>query len=106
MCASHSRDGQLWLGLVAFVIGAVLLLQRFDLVPAETWDYLWPIILLVTGLRWMLLRGNDSCCSGGSCESSDDSCMCGGNSCNGSCEMPMTVSAPKKSVKKKKAGKK
>ncbi len=102
MCASHSRDGQLWLGLVAFVIGAVLLLQRFDLVPAETWDYLWPSILVVTGLRWMIMRGH-GCCGGGSCES-DDSCMCGGDSCNGSCEMPMA--APKKSMKKKKAGKK
>ena len=104
MCASHSRDGQLWLGLVAFVIGAVFLLQRFDLVPAETWDYLWPSILVVTGLKWMMLRGKGSCCEGGACES-DDSCgSCGGDSCKGSCEMPMAT--PKKSMKKKKAGKK
>ena len=96
MCASHSRDGQLWLGLVAFVIGSVLLLQRFDLVPAETWDYLWPSILVVTGLKWMMVRGQGSCCDSGA---SENSCMCGGDSCNGSCEMPMSM--PKKSAKKK-----
>lgn len=105
MCASHSRDGQLWLGLVAFVIGAVLLLQRFDLVPAETWDYLWPSILVVTGLKWMMMRGNESCCSTDKECGSDESCgSCGGESCKGSCEMPMVM--PKKSMKKKKTGKK
>ncbi|MFA4814518.1 MAG: DUF5668 domain-containing protein [Candidatus Gracilibacteria bacterium] len=84
MCDSSSRDSHLWLGLVAFVIGAVLLLQRFDLVPAETWNYLWPSILVVTGLKLMMFRGHGCCCS-------DDSC-----------EMPMPVVMPKKSAKKKK----
>ncbi|MEK9160374.1 MAG: DUF5668 domain-containing protein [Patescibacteria group bacterium] len=96
MCCSNNKDHQLWLGLVAFVIGAVLLLQRFDLVPAETWDYLWPSILVVTGLKWMISRNSDSC-------QMEDSCMCGGNSCDGSCELPMP--APKKATSKKKSRK-
>ncbi|MFA5793013.1 MAG: DUF5668 domain-containing protein [Candidatus Gracilibacteria bacterium] len=69
------KDHVLWFGLVAFVIGATILLQRFDIVPVATWDYLWPSILLVTGLKMMLssacpCRKEESCCGGA------DSCAC------------------------------
>lgn len=94
MFDSNTRDHQLWLGLVAFVIGAVLLLERFDLVPAETWDYLWPSILIVTGLKLMLLckGSSDSCCASSSemeSNSVDDACEC------------ETMVMPKKAAKKK-----
>lgn len=102
MCAySCSREGHLWLGLVAFVIGAVILLQRFDIVPTETWGYLWPSILVVSGLKLMIVGGKkeSECC--GSCEEGmDEMCgSCGGDSCDGTCEMPMPMA--KKSMKKK-----
>lgn len=95
MNASCSKDDHLWLGLVAFVIGAVVLLQHFDLVPAGTWDYLWPSILVVTGLKWMLM--------GGSCDSSGACGDCASSPC--ACDMPMPVSMPKK-MPAKKVGKK
>lgn len=88
-----SKEGHLWMGLVLFVIGAVILLERFDLIPAETWDYLWPSILVVSGLKLMIsMKGavSDSCgsCSGASCL------------CEETCEMPMEMPITKKPVKK------
>lgn len=56
------------LGLIAFVIGAVILLQRFDVVPPETWSYLWPSILVVAGIKMMVSGGCASCCSDGPCD--------------------------------------
>lgn len=101
MCAHHSHESRLWLGLVAFVIGAVILLQRFDVVPPETWNYLWPSILVVTGLKLMISGGdkgacNGECCGMGACAS------CGMEDCDGSCEIPM----PMKKKMGKKVGKK
>lgn len=49
-----NRDLELWLGLWLFVIGVVFLLIRFDVIPAVTWAFLWPSILIVTGLKLMV----------------------------------------------------
>lgn len=100
-CSPHKECG-LWIGLVAFIIGAVVLLQRFDLVPVETWDYLWPSILVVSGLKFMIMGAckSDSCCSG-AC-SSEEACPCGMENCDGSCEMPVAKKSMKKKVGKKK----
>lgn len=101
MSCCSKKDDRLWWGLVAFVVGAVVLLQRFDVVPAETWNYLWPSILIVSGLKWMLAG---DACAGGSCDTKEMSGMCGdcGNKpC--SCDMmPMTSKAKKPAVKKAK----
>lgn len=100
MCSLYHRETRLWLGLVAFVVGAVMLLERFDLVPSETWNYLWPAILIVTGLKWMV----GGACKTDSCCSSSTSCECGTKDCDGSCEMPMDM--PTKKVNTKKSRKK
>jgi hypothetical protein len=61
---SHRHpDHHMWLGLTLFVIGAVILLQKFELVPKETWGYLWPSILIIIGLKMM----SASSCSGENC---------------------------------------
>ncbi len=98
---SCSKDDRLWWGLVAFVVGAVVLLQRFDVVPAETWNYLWPSILIVSGLKWML--SGDSCGSGASCSTKESAGMCGDcSSMPCSCDMmPMAKKAPAKKAKRK-----
>lgn len=99
MCAHHSHDSRLWLGLVAFVIGAVILLQRFDIVPSETWDYLWPSILVVSGLKLMIAGGHKDMCDGGECCGMGACSSCGMEDCDGeACEVPMPM--------KKKMGKK
>lgn len=98
MCCS-TKDDRLWLGLVVFVIGASLLLQRFDVIPAETWDYLWPSILLVSGLKWMVGGGSTMpSCEMESSESCDD---CGMVDCSCSVVPAVKKAAPKKSSKRK-----
>lgn len=96
MCAMSSKDDRLWFGLVAFVVGAVVLLQRFDFVPAETWDYLWPSILVVSGLKWMLSCGTTANCEMGACESACGDC--GEAACV--CDAPVAMPSPKKKAKK------
>ena len=50
----HTHNGlHLWLGLIFFIVGAVWLLESFGLIPNATWQYLWPLILIVTGLKLM-----------------------------------------------------
>lgn len=90
-CCSR-KDDRLWWGLVAFVVGAVVLLQRFDVVPMETWDYLWPSILIVSGLKLMLSGDKGACNCGDS------------NMCNDCSSMPCacdTMPMPKKTMGKK-----
>ena len=95
-CSSSCKDYELWLGLVAFIVGAVFLLELFDVVPEETWSYLWPSILVVTGLKMMIGGGKtDACCDMEAC-----------------CEMPMSKAemkaspAPMKKAAAKKPAKK
>lgn len=99
--SSCSKDDRLWLGLVAFVLGGVVLLQRFDLVPSETWDYLWPSVLLVSGLKLMVGAGK----SEGSCYGME---FCGGCDMDmAACACPMEeIPKPKKLGAKKHRGKK
>lgn len=94
-----TRDDRLWFGLVAFVVGAVVLLQRFDVIPMETWDYLWPSILVVSGLKWMVASSAPSCDMSAPCASS--SCNdCGMDACV--CSTPVVKKSVKKTSKKKK----
>ena len=99
MCAS-TKDDRLWFGLVAFVVGAVVLLQRFDVVPAETWDYLWPSILVVSGLKWMVGSSMGASC-GMSCESMCGDCGSSDCSCDVMPAAPMKKAPAKKTSKRK-----
>lgn len=64
----------MWTGLVAFILGAVVLLQKFNVIPDATWSYLWPSVLVVAGLKLMI----------GSCEN-----------CQSDAEMPKKQSKKK-----------
>jgi hypothetical protein len=86
-CNDKCQDYEMWTGLVLFVVGAVFLLQRFDLIPPETWFYLWPILLLVFGIKMMVAGGSNHCCSSG-------------------CDLKSHAPAKKAATKKKKAPKK
>lgn len=61
-CSNKCQDYEMWAGLLLFVVGAVFLLQRFDLIPAETWFYLWPILLVVFGVKLMISGGSTHAC--------------------------------------------
>lgn len=96
---SCTKDDRLWFGLVAFVVGAVVLLQRFDVVPAETWDYLWPSILVVSGLKWMMtMNSSDSSCDSACCDCGDMVCSC--DSTPAPVAMPVKKTAKKTSKRK------
>jgi len=96
-CSPHGKaDHHLWLGLIAFVVGAVILLQKFDIVPDTTWGWLWPAILVVVGLKFMVAG---CCCCEDSCKDSCASSCCKGGSCD-------TKPAKKATPKKKKVAKK
>jgi hypothetical protein len=87
MSCHTNNDGkelQLWGGLVAFVLGAVVLLEMFDVIPETTWDYLWPSVLVVLGLKLMMMGGKSGDCGHGMKE---DCCA---------------MEAPKKAAPKKK----
>ncbi|MBU0981775.1 hypothetical protein KKC94_03715 [Patescibacteria group bacterium] len=111
-CGNHGRETGLWLGLILFVIGAVILLQLFDVIPETTWDYLWPSILVVAGLKLMVTSaeacgykeykegscGSDMCCKSGSCM--PDEC-CDSGVCEPCEEKPKKKATKKKTSKKK-----
>ena len=53
-CNVNSKDHQLWIGLVALTFGGVVLLQKLGWLPENTFEYLWPSVLLVTGFKWIV----------------------------------------------------
>lgn len=86
-----SRESMLWIGIIAFLVGGVILLQTLDYIPEETWSFFWPILLVVIGLKFMAEGGKKNACM--------DEC--------GHCESPMEMaSMPKDTSKKPKAKKK
>ena len=58
-----SGDKHLWIGLISLVIGSLFLLERFGYVSPEAWGYIWPLILIIVGLKILILGGKRSCCS-------------------------------------------
>ncbi len=101
MSPCYPKCDRMWFGLVLFVVGLVVLLQRFDLIPAETWDYLWPSILVVSGLK-MIIPCRGSCCRS-SCDMKDEMCEdCEDAPCSCDVEpMPMKKTSVKKPSKRK-----
>ncbi len=49
----HPHHKHMWIGLMLFVTGALLYLQKFEVIPQETWAYVWPGLILLTGIKLM-----------------------------------------------------
>jgi hypothetical protein len=104
-CCTTEKGCHTFLGLIAFVIGAVILLQKFDIIPSETWSYVWPIILIVAGLKMMVGCCASSC--GSSCETTCCETECKPCPPCEPCEKPKKKApAKKKPTAKKKTAKK
>lgn len=65
-CSTKDRHQWVFFGFIVFVIGGVLLLQTLGLIPGETWDYFWPLVVIVVGLNLMVT--GSSCCRSGDCQ--------------------------------------
>ena len=50
--ATRSAPPVVSLGLI--VVGAVLLADRLGYVPGNLWSYIWPVVLILIGLAWLL----------------------------------------------------
>ncbi|HOK23275.1 MAG TPA: DUF5668 domain-containing protein [Candidatus Hydrothermia bacterium] len=51
------RKGQIWLGVIFVILGAVVLLRNFGILSESAWGYLWrfwPLILVLVGLEILI----------------------------------------------------
>ena len=80
-------DYEVWLGCIALVSAAVIILEMVEVIPHGTWGYVWPVMLGLLGLK-MVFSGTATTGSG---------CECGGEHCNCKMEtgaMPMSMPSP------------
>ncbi|HML18042.1 MAG TPA: DUF5668 domain-containing protein [Bryobacteraceae bacterium] len=52
-----ATGGRIW-GAALAVVGAIFLLDNFDIIHGNVWNYLWPVVLIAIGVG-MLVRGID-----------------------------------------------
>ncbi|OQB05705.1 MAG: hypothetical protein BWY19_00838 [bacterium ADurb.Bin212] len=50
----------MWFGLGLVLVGILLLLNNLGIIKGDTWDYIWPAVIILVGLS-MLFRRNDCC---------------------------------------------
>ena len=66
---------ELFFGLAAFVVGALLLLQALGIIVQAIWVFLWPIFLILLGLKLIASGSQDhsagACCEDEACEMSE-----------------------------------
>jgi predicted membrane protein len=48
-------------GLLLVVVGALMLLQKFNILTGDFWGYIWAIIIILLGLK-LMMKGK--CCGG------------------------------------------
>ncbi len=59
-CTKTCAEYELWIGLFVFLVGAVFLLMKFDVIGPEFWSYFWPSVLVISGLKLILMGGAHS----------------------------------------------
>lgn len=47
----------MWKGLTMLIIGVVFLLQKWEILPEETWGWVWPVLLVLWGLGFLYSAG-------------------------------------------------
>jgi len=59
-------------GIVLIIIGAVLLLDKVNIIAIGSfWDYIWPILILAVGIR-MIITHNQKITKGDNRDSGSD----------------------------------
>ncbi|MFA5927001.1 MAG: DUF5668 domain-containing protein [Patescibacteria group bacterium] len=46
----------MWFGITLLLVGVVLLLQNLGLLPADSWDVIWPVLFIVLGASIIFRR--------------------------------------------------
>lgn len=44
-------------GLILIIVGVFFLLQNLDILPAATWNILWPVLVIALGFCFLLKKG-------------------------------------------------
>jgi len=39
----------MFFGVLLLILGALMLLTRLDFIPGDTFDYLWPVVIIALG---------------------------------------------------------
>jgi len=50
------------IGIIILVAGLVLLLKNVGMISTEAWDIIWPVLIIIVGLKKMRRKG---CCGHG-----------------------------------------
>lgn len=50
----------MWFGLGLVLVGMLLLLNNLGIITGDTWNYIWPGIVIIIGLS-LLFKKNDCC---------------------------------------------
>lgn len=53
----------MWFGFALVLVGVLLLLNNLGIIQGNTWDYIWPAIIILVGLSILLRRKDPNCCS-------------------------------------------
>jgi hypothetical protein len=44
------------MGLIVIAVGVIALLVKLDVLSGSTWDYIWPTVLIIIGLSFVIGR--------------------------------------------------
>lgn len=50
----------MWFGFGLVLVGILLLLNNLGIIQGDTWDYIWPAIIILLGLSILLRRKGSS----------------------------------------------
>lgn len=45
------------LGVILIILGVILLLEKLGVLTGQSWDYVWPILIVVLGV-WIVAKHN------------------------------------------------
>lgn len=40
----------MFFGMLLLILGALMLLNRFDIITGGVWDYFWPVVVIAIGV--------------------------------------------------------
>lgn len=52
----------MWFGFALVLVGVLLLLNNLGIIQGNTWDYIWPAVVILIGLSILLRRKDPNCC--------------------------------------------